>query len=229
MPQEETMIGPARRQLSFQPYWIGTASLLLVFSTTVVGGGLDLPDISLVEQSTVADIPTPTVGEVREFVGAVGSINCSRWEVIESEDPDLLVSACEHYRIYLKRSEGLNLHKVTAAKGEVALEFTPAHPGIQFPLEVGKHWRKQYVGHSNIEGITWNGDLECDIPDFADVTVAAGTFKAFRIECKDRWKVGENGSYVTTTTWYAPDVPGIVKSINYEDARWNTELKSFSR
>lgn len=223
------MNGIAWLQRGTCPHLISPVLLLIAFGDPVTAGDLDLPDVSLFEQSTVAEMPDPALGEVREFVGPVASINCSRWEVIESEDPDALVSACDHYRVYLKRSEGLNLHKVTAAKGEVALEFTPAHPGIQFPLEVGKHWRKQYVGHSNIEGITWNGDIECDIPDFAEVTVAAGTFKAFRIECKDRWKVGENGSYVTTTTWYAPDVPGVIKSINYEDGRWNTELKSFSR
>jgi len=221
---------PTRQGRLLRKVWtLATILLGSVAGSFAAAGDLDLPEVSLIDLSTVAELPEPAVGEVREYMNAVASINCTRWEVIESTDPDLLVSACEHYRIYFKRSENLNLQKVTAANDEVALEFTPAYPGIQFPLEVGKHWRKQYVGHSNIEGITWDGDVECDVADFSEVVVTAGKFKAFRIECRDRWKVGENGSSVTTTTWYAPEIAGIVKSLNYEDPRWNTELKAYSR
>lgn len=190
---------------------------------------LDLPEVSLVEAATVAEMPSPAVGEVREFVGSVASIDCRRWEIIESDEEDALVSQCEHYKIYFKRSEHLNMQKITAAKGEVAIEFKPAYPGIEFPLEVGNHWRKPYVGHSAIEGVTWDGDVSCDVADFAEVKVAAGDFKAFRIECRDHWKIGDAESSVTSTTWYAPEIASVVKSLNYEDPRMNTELKAYSR
>ena len=191
-------------------------------------GELDLPDVSLVEASTVAEMPSPEIGEVREFVGSVATINCSRWEIIESTDDDALVSQCGDYKFYFKRSDNLNMQKVTGPNNTVAVEFTPAYPGIQFPLAVGKHWRKQYQGHSAIEDISWQGDVACDVADYAQVAVAAGVYKAFRIECRDHWKVGDAESSVTSTTWYAPEGGGVVKSLNYEDARWNTELKAFS-
>ena len=190
-------------------------------------GDLDLPDVSLVEASTVAEMPSPEIGEVREFVGSVATIDCSRWEIIESDVADALVSQCGDYKFYFKRSEHLNMHKVTGANDVVAVEFTPAYPGIQFPLTVGKHWRKPYKGHSAIEDISWDGDVECEVAEYAEVEVAAGVYKAFRIECRDHWIVGDAESSVTSTTWYAPDAGGVVKSLNYEDSRWNTELKAF--
>jgi hypothetical protein len=201
---------------------------IALWTATAKAGDLDLPDVSLVEASTVAEMPSPEIGEVREFVGSVATIDCSRWEIIESDDADSLVSQCGDYKFYFKRSEHLNMHKVTGAKGVVAVEFTPAYPGIQFPLTVGKHWRKPYKGHSAIEDISWAGDVECEVAEYAQVEVAAGVFKAFRIECRDHWKVGDAESSVTSTTWYAPDAGGVVKTLNYEDARWNTELKAFS-
>ena len=30
-----------------------------------------------------------------------------------------------------------------------------------------------------------------------------------------------------TTVWYAPQVPGVVKSINRVDSRWDSELKDY--
>ncbi len=71
--------------------------------------------------------------------------------------------------------------------------------------------------------------MSCEVADFAKVNVAAGDFDAFRIECKDRWKVADAESSVTSTTWYAPELGAVVKSVNYEDPRWNTELKRVAR
>lgn len=189
---------------------------------------LDLPEVSLVDAATVSGMPDPAVGEVREFVGAVASIKCSRWEIVPSDDPDVLISQCEHYRIHFRRSENLNMFRITAGD-EPAVTFEPAYPAVEFPLEVGRRWRKKYTGDSMIEGIQWRGDVSCEVADFADVDVAAGRFKAYRIECRDRWKVADVESSVTSTTWYAPEVEGVVKTRNYEDSRWDTELKAYSR
>jgi hypothetical protein len=215
----------------------GGTCLLAVASILASGGRpvaqaadpmLDLPDVSLVDTATVSAMPAPAVGEVREFVGAVASINCSRWEIVPSDDPDVLVSQCEHYRIHFRRSEHLNMFRITAGD-EPALTFDPAYPAIEFPLEVGRRWRRKYVGDSMIEGIQWRGDVSCEVADFADVDVAAGRFKAYRIECRDHWKVADVASSVTSTTWYAPEVAGVIKTRNYEDPRLDTELKAYSR
>ncbi|MGH8597004.1 MAG: hypothetical protein ACREXT_10150 [Gammaproteobacteria bacterium] len=188
-----------------------------------------LPDISLVESSTVTEIPTPKVGEVREYVGAVASVNCGRWTVIEAGDEDSVIAECPPYKIHFKKSDHLNMHKITGAGDEPVLVFEPSYPGIEFPLSVGQNWHRQYHGYSAIEGLRWEGDLACEVADYAEVKVAAGTFKAYRIECNDNWAAGQMESRVSSTTWYAPAVNGVVKTVTYEDPRWNSELKAYSQ
>jgi hypothetical protein len=168
------------------------------------------------------------VGEVREFVSQVATLNCTRWEIVESDLEGYLVSQCGEYKIYLKEDASYNMHKITA-KGELAVEFKPFYPVIEFPLQVGKKWQAAYVGNSIVEGAMWDGNVKCEVADYTDVEVAAGVFKAYRIECQDRWKAAGMESSINSTTWYAPDGTGVVKSITYEDPRWNTELKSFTR
>jgi hypothetical protein len=206
-------------------------ALSLLFSAVpaTLANDLDLPDISLVAAATEASAPSPKVGDVHEFVGAVATIPCSRWEVVPSDDPAVVVSACEKYRMYFKADDHMNLHHVVMPDGSEAVRFEPAYPALEFPLAVGRQWQREYKGHSTIEDIAWDGDVSCEVADFAPVEVTAGRFDAFRIECKDRWKVADAASSVTSTTWYSPEVGGVVKSVNYEDSRWNTELKAWSR
>ncbi len=189
---------------------------------------LDLPDVSLVESAKVADVPAPRIGEVREFVSQVATLNCARWEIVESDLEGYLVSQCGEYKIYLKKDASYNMHKITA-NGKLAVEFKPFYPVIEFPLKVGKKWQAKYAGNSIVEDAMWDGNVKCEVADFTDVEVAAGVFKAYRIECQDRWKAAGMESSVNSTTWYVPDGTGVVKSITYEDPRWNTELKSFTR
>jgi hypothetical protein len=189
---------------------------------------VDLPEVSLLDEAAVASVPEPRVGEVREFIGNVGTMPCTRWEVVESDREGFLMSQCEQYKIYLKRDASFNMQQITA-NDEVVLEFKPYYPVIEFPLQVGKSWRGEYAGHSVIEDAYWDGKVKCEVADFTDVEVAAGTFKAYRIECQDRWKAAGMESSINTTTWYAPDIAAIVKTITYEDPRWNSELKAYSR
>lgn len=209
----------------------GHAAAAACFVSSLAAQDLDisLPDVSLAESSTITEMPTPQVGEVREFDGAIAAVKCDRWEVIDTDLDGYLVSQCGVNKIFFKKADHLNLHKVTGANDEPTLVFEPSYPGIEFPLKVGNTWRRQYTGYSAIESLRWTGDLACEVADYADVAVAAGTFKAYRIECHDNWAAGQMASSVNTTTWYAPDVPGVVKTKNYEDPRWNSELKAYSR
>jgi hypothetical protein len=99
---------------------------------------VDLPDISLAEESTIADQPTPKIGTKQEFVGPIATLHCSKWEVTAVHQEGFLVSQCENFKMFLKEDQSLNLHKVVAGK-ETALVFEPAYPVIEFPLQVGKH------------------------------------------------------------------------------------------
>ncbi len=204
--------------------WLGTTSLSGAGAAT---NELDLPEVSLVDEGTVAEVPTPPVGATRDFVGPVAGVNCSHWEVVASPDKDTLLSACGEYKIHLKRSENLNMQKLTAAGDKTVMEFEPAYPVVAFPLEVGKHWHRQYTGHAAVADATWSGDMTCDVADFGEIKVAAGAFKAFRIECIDAWKMGPATTHYTLTTWYAPSIKSVVKSLNYEDPHMSTELKAY--
>lgn len=202
----------------------GPALLLLGMACAQGADDLDLPDISLVGSATEAPLPSPEVGDVHEFVGNVAGIPCSRWEVIESSDPAFVQSTCGEYMFHFSRAEHLNLHRVTMAGGKEAVRFEPAYPSLRFPLAVGKKWRIKYQGHSTLEDIAWQGDVSCEVAEFAAVKVAAGDYDAFRVECKDRWKVADAESSVTSTMWYAPSIEAVVKTVNYEDPRMNSEL-----
>jgi hypothetical protein len=205
------------------------AGLCLSQASPLGAQDVALPDVSLAELSTAVELPMPKLGETREFIGAVASVNCDHWEVVNLDLNGHMVSQCGQNKIYFKKDDSLNLHKVTAANDKTTLVFEPSYPGVEFPLQVGKKWRRQYTGYAAVEGLRWDGDIACEVADYTDVVVAAGTFKAYRIECHDDWAVGTMESSVNSTTWYAPDVPGIVKTINYEDPRWNSELKAYSR
>ncbi|MSR14394.1 MAG: hypothetical protein EXR86_07490 [Gammaproteobacteria bacterium] len=208
-------------------------TVALCFGATSNGSAqeldISLPDVSLAETSTLTDRPSPKLGEVREFTGAVAGVNCSRWEVVALDSDGQTVSECGTNKLYFKQDDHLNLHKATGPKDANILVFEPSYPGIEFPLKVGNHWHRPYAGYLAIEGLRWEGDLNCEVAEFSEVTVVAGTFKAYRIECHDNWTVGQTGSSLNSTTWYAPEIGGVVKTITYEDSRWNSELKAFSR
>ena len=77
------------------------------------------------------------------------------------------------------------------------------------------------------EGLRWDGETTCRVVEFAPVTVKAGTMNAFRIECYDHRRAGMLETGANSTVWYAPSVPGVVKTINHEDPRWDSELADY--
>ena len=92
-------------------------------------------------------------------------------------------------------------------------------------LWVGKRWRTVYDHSDFTYGRTWNAaEYRAHVPTFEDVTVPAGTFRAFRVEALGGVGTsvfgngfGARGSSpgieTTETHWYAPDVKLPVKSV----------------
>lgn len=87
---------------------------------------------------------------------------------------------------------------------------------LAFPLQVGKKnsydkrpWRNGN-GHSS---------ADCEVKAIESVTVPAGTFDAFRIDCDGSWQrvfdrqdtVRGNAGRTEESIWYAPRVNGLVK------------------
>ena len=98
---------------------------------------------------------------------------------------------------------------------------------LSFPLEVGKKWtmKYQFANKTNQGKGRVEGDVE--VVGYEKVSVAAGTFDAFRIEAKAFWNndaTRANGRS-RSVYWYAPAARTIVRT-EYEDGynNWVREL-----
>lgn len=175
-----------------------------------------------------AQKPTPFVGYTMTFTGRVMGVDCSEWRLTEIKDNGDLVSSCGEYRMEASGADDFNARKVIDNTGKTIIEFKPFAPGVKFPLAVGTQWQAPYVAYTAYNGLVWDGAAECASKAYEPITVQAGTFNAFRIECRDKWQLGAMTGYTHSTRWYAPEVAGIVKSVQREDPmRWNFELVSY--
>jgi len=75
---------------------------------------------------------------------------------------------------------------------------------FDFPLYIGKKWEKKVSG-LNSAGSQKNYLYRYRVLSFEDVTVLAGRFKAFKIECKQS-NLSQKGGSVITYLWYSPEV-----------------------
>lgn len=107
--------------------------------------------------------------------------------------------------------------------GELRKTFDPERKALNFmKLKVGEKWTKPYewtkrnkIGET-VDSERRSGDFS--VVRYGDVTVPAGTFKAYEIE-------EHNGGTVISRHWYAPDVKFFVKR-EFRNKEWL--LKSYS-
>ena len=81
-------------------------------------------------------------------------------------------------------------------------------PNLNFPLTVGKQWTQDYKGAYIGSNKLIARKVTREVKGIEQVTTAAGTFRAFKIESDDR--AGPR-DYFTTTYWYSPETRSIVK------------------
>ena len=105
---------------------------------------------------------------------------------------------------------------------DTTIKFRPCDEGVQFPLTVGKTWTVVYgvsTGGGNYIQQTGTGT----VVGIEDVTVPAGSFKAYRIDSR-------HGPSLRTSLWYVAEPVGYfvkVESSSPEAANW--ELVSYHR
>lgn len=202
--------------------------LLLLFTVPLASlADMDLPDVSLAAETASTVAPVPKAGSFQTFVGKVGTVDCQHWVVTSENDAGYLTSTCGDYTSFLAVDGSYNLHKVVGADGTPVARFSPFLPAVQFPLAVRQGWTGRYDGELPAEGLRWEGEVHCRVMEFSAVTVKAGTFDAFRIECYDKRRAAMLETAANTTYWYAPSVPAVVKTISHEDPRWNNELADY--
>ena len=83
-------------------------------------------------------------------------------------------------------------------------------PNLNFPLTVGKQWSRDYKGTYVGSNKPIARTITYEVKGIEQVTTAAGTFRAYKLESDDR---AGSRDYFTTTYWYSPETRSIVKSV----------------
>lgn len=180
------------------------------------------PVLAQAQAPRVEKYPEVKPGARFSYVNGVFLLKCNQWEVKGASLEGQIVSKCGTNTMYVTADSGNPIRAVND-KGETVAKFMPYYPGLSFPLYVGKKWSGKYNAQQGSQ--EWFGELSCESTAFEKIQVAAGKFEAFRIECVNKWDSGIifiNGKK-KATTWYAPSINMIIKSIN-DDSQWNYEL-----
>jgi hypothetical protein len=104
---------------------------------------------------------------------------------------------------FARPEDGKFLAVVAPDGKEVAVWNPPI--GWEFPITVGKKWTSNMRLTNRALNRTATFDWSCTVESYGDITVAAGTFKTFRIDCATTIGLEE-------TWWYSPDLRIVVKS-----------------
>jgi hypothetical protein len=186
---------------------------------------LALPGSSRADPPPVTSKPSYSVGDWWHFTGKRYRQSCPQWVVVTADPAGSLVEECDGHQSHRDYANGLELSKVDRA-GEDLVTFDPALPDLRFPLEVGKTWEVEYAGFTADNGGRWMANASWEVTTYESVTVAAGTFDAYRIEMTETWGSESYGLALRSTAWWAPSAKAFVR-VEHQDRRWNAELESY--
>jgi hypothetical protein len=167
----------------------------------------------------------PKVGGMVEYDKFV-TVPCKQWTVTEVNKAGMNIMQCGEYKAYSDTETGA-LVRVVSKDGDKMVQFKPYAMSLQYPLSAGKTWKGKYEGYTNDDGASWEADVTCKVGAALEkVKVAAGEFDALKIECEDAWQAGVFKGVSKSTSWWAPAVGAVVKTVNPESSKWNMELLS---
>lgn len=174
-----------------------------------------------------ANSVAPKVGDVIEYDERFLTVACKRWEVTAVDKDGSSTAECDGNIAYVGGGDA-GLQKIVSKSGATLVEFKPRSFGLSFPLEVGKTWQGKYTGFSAAVGISWDGDASCEVKPVESVTVPAGQFDAYRIDCVTAWTAMGLDGRAHTSTWYAPKVGAVVKTVDAESPQWDSQVTSIT-
>jgi hypothetical protein len=154
-------------------------------------------------------------------------VGCKRWEVTATDKDGSTTSQCGDNISYISATNG-NLTKIVSTSGNTLMEFKPQTFSLSFPLEVGKKWNGKYTAYTAYNDASWNGDTSCEVKSSEIVTVPAGQFDAYRIDCVDNWESGGLSGQAHHSSWYAPKVGATVKFVSAESPEWDFQVTSIT-
>ena len=121
--------------------------------------------------------------------------------------------------------------KLAAVLGPDGKEISKWEPPIlwDYPLAVGQQWSKPIKMTIQAGGRVLTFDWKCTVAGHGDVTVAAGTIKAFHVDCQNT--IGTHEAF-----WYSPAIGNFVKMSVRRDGSspfgvgtQETELSAYSK
>ena len=186
---------------------------------------------AIVARSTGADPPPVTnkpaysIGEWWQYTERRLRQSCVQWVVVEADSAGSLVEECDGHQVHRDYASDLELVKVTRA-GEDAVTFDSPLRELSFPLEVGKTWQQSYRGYTADNEVRWAASASWAVTAYESVTVAAGTFDAYRIERTETWGPEMYHLGVHAISWWAPAAKAFVKR-THQDGRWESELEAY--
>jgi DUF3108-like len=138
--------------------------------------------------------------------------------------------ACAACLYHLDSNNDLTIIKVTTADGSppdsASIGWLPAGPEWKywsFPLEVNKTWRFSAPGF--YQRAIANYTVDTTVEKYEDVTVKAGTFKAFKVRREWTRRTTSREDKWAEYLWFAPDAKISVKSTSNVTQHW--ELLSY--
>ena len=162
-----------------------------------LGLSLLVSSMPALAQAPRAERPTYTTGD--KWILTYGV-----YDLIRIENDLYVFAAAGDREIHLTKD--LTIAKVK--RGNSVWEFTPP-PSISWPLEVGKSG-KIFTFWSRPDG-GGRLNIEWKVEAYEDITVPAGTFKAFRITYSFLLGPPGNREWREFSTWYAPEVRQIIR------------------
>ena len=193
----------------------------------ICAGMAVLPLQSRATDQPVAERPIFSDGDVFEYVDRWESIACQRWEVRGRDADGALVRRCKDNFAYFSADTGALL-RVVGKGGKTLVSFEPAPPAIPFPLRVGTTWHGKFAVSTSDQVVSPDLDQSCEVMAFETISIAAGSFPAFRYECKTAWSVWLLHGDTTETGWYAPAAKVVIKVVNHSEPKWSYELAHYS-
>lgn len=183
----------------------------------------------LLAHSEEAAKPIPVAGTEASYQGRFMGVDCPLWTTGTPDKDGLLPVTCEDFVLELDVANDLNPVRLRGEGGTTLAEFKPYGPTLSFPLHVGKRWRGGYMGFTAFNNLVWEGDTRCKVEAKEKITVPAGSFDTFRIECEQGWRVGPATGSTRATRWYAPTPGTVVKEIQTQNpAGSNFELATYA-
>ncbi|MBI2553050.1 MAG: CHAT domain-containing protein [Candidatus Rokubacteria bacterium] len=187
---------------------------LLTGLIVLLAGCVTVPAEPPPERATAdAEFPPSGTRWITRSVDQTGRTWITTWNVLEEGsyqgEPAYRVSDQLSTLVYDKATRSW---MATLQWDEERFAASPHDGAFSWPLRVGKWWVATYAYHDRQRGrsfprveVTWR------VEAYEDVTVPAGTFKAFRLQGR--------APAVNFTRWYAPDLRLVAKEIAERNLR----------